>query len=371
MFNTKKRKLILATLFILAGAVIVLQSSGIFSWLRPQTGGEGTSLVTLKVVDEKDKVLWTEDYHFTKNQTAKIRLPDIPNYSMKQNKSKTFNVWVGADNRIIQKYTYVKTVKTTVQLVDSKNKVLKTVNFKAASNSSLKKNLPAVKGYMRRSGKTVSVPFSNKDTTFKVKLEKAFKTTVNIVDKNSKKKLRTLSFTNVGNSVMRANLPMIKNYIVENDGPLVQNINIKNKNTTKIIYYVTFESAVAKEALRLINNERNKIGRSTLKINSTLYKGANLRADEIISKFSHSRPNGNKFFTATTDKQIKGDRQYIGENLAKMPLKQKAKQQASEVFKAWKNSPAHKYVYSHKQVTSCNFGFAIKGTTLYICNWFY
>ena len=65
------------------------------------------------------------------------------------------------------------------------------------------------------------------------------------------------------------------------------------------------------EVIRLTNIEREKAGLPALKYNSKLQPGADIRAQEIITHFSHTRPDGSRFFTAF-------DISYrsIGENLA-------------------------------------------------------
>ena len=49
--------------------------------------------------------------------------------------------------------------------------------------------------------------------------------------------------------------------------------------------------------LRLVNEERVRMGRGTLKTNSILTKAANTRSQEIITKISHTRPNEKPFYT--------------------------------------------------------------------------
>ena len=72
------------------------------------------------------------------------------------------------------------------------------------------------------------------------------------------------------------------------------------------------------EVLRLVNNERNKVGLPPLKFANDLAASALIRAREIPIKFSHTRPNGSKCFTAMT--QIG---HILGENLAADRLRRK------------------------------------------------
>ncbi len=49
--------------------------------------------------------------------------------------------------------------------------------------------------------------------------------------------------------------------------------------------------------LRLVNEERARMGCGTLKTNSVLTTAANSRSREIMTKFSHTRPNEKPFYT--------------------------------------------------------------------------
>lgn len=55
--------------------------------------------------------------------------------------------------------------------------------------------------------------------------------------------------------------------------------------------------------LKLVNQERAKCGVKPLKVHSSLAASANTRSREIISSFSHTRPNGKPFHTAI-DKSV-------------------------------------------------------------------
>ena len=88
------------------------------------------------------------------------------------------------------------------------------------------------------------------------------------------------------------------------------------------------------EVLKLVNNERKKAGLKTLSWGSSTASAANTRAKELVSNYSHTRPDGSKWDTA-----IKiPDGNYAGENIAAgagVPS-------PSTVVKAWMNSTSHK-----------------------------
>ena len=86
------------------------------------------------------------------------------------------------------------------------------------------------------------------------------------------------------------------------------------------------------EIARLTNIERQKAGLSILKYNTSLEVGANIRAQEIITHFSHTRPDGSRFFTAFGNLQY----QSIGENLGS------GFRSPESIVNAWMNSESHR-----------------------------
>lgn len=78
----------------------------------------------------------------------------------------------------------------------------------------------------------------------------------------------------------------------------------------------------------LINQQRVANGLAAFVWSDALTNAAMVRAQEITSKFSHTRPNGTDFWTVDSNVQY-------GENLAKLY------QSADSVYTAWMNSPTH------------------------------
>ena len=85
------------------------------------------------------------------------------------------------------------------------------------------------------------------------------------------------------------------------------------------------------EVLRLVNVERAKVGAPPLKFSNDLAASALIRARELPIKFSHTRPNGTKCFTAMA--QIG---HILGENLAGGQSSPEA------VVDAWMKSETHR-----------------------------
>ncbi len=87
--------------------------------------------------------------------------------------------------------------------------------------------------------------------------------------------------------------------------------------------------AMAVEAFDLVNAKRAEAGLPALVWDGTLEACAQVRATEIQTKFSHTRPNGSDWYTVNSDLMW-------GENLAK------GYKSASSVVNAWMNSATHK-----------------------------
>ena len=85
------------------------------------------------------------------------------------------------------------------------------------------------------------------------------------------------------------------------------------------------------EVLRLVNIERAKVGLSPLTFANDLASSAYTRARELPQKFSHTRPNGTKCFTAMPKYG-----HVLGENLAG------GHTSPQQVVQAWMDSPSHR-----------------------------
>ena len=93
-------------------------------------------------------------------------------------------------------------------------------------------------------------------------------------------------------------------------------------------------SDYATQVVELVNIERAKEGLAPLTIDSAITAAAMVRASEIQTSFSHTRPNGSQFSTAL--KEAGAQYTMAGENIAwgqKTP---------EAVVTAWMNSPSHR-----------------------------
>lgn len=110
---------------------------------------------------------------------------------------------------------------------------------------------------------------------------------------------------------------------------------VKTVEPVKVVEQVSTTPAATweLEVLRLTNIERQKAGLSLLKYNTSLDAGAKQRSIEIITHFSHTRPDGSRFFTV-----FGPDFTYrnVGENLGS------GYRTPEQVVNAWMNSTSHR-----------------------------
>ncbi|WP_294146503.1 CAP domain-containing protein [uncultured Selenomonas sp.] len=87
----------------------------------------------------------------------------------------------------------------------------------------------------------------------------------------------------------------------------------------------------AEDVLAAVNRNRTAYGLSPLTLSEDLCEDADIRAEEIVSNFSHTRPNGSSCFTV-----ISGSYHRVAENIAG------GHATAEETVDQWMNSPPHR-----------------------------
>lgn len=86
------------------------------------------------------------------------------------------------------------------------------------------------------------------------------------------------------------------------------------------------------QVLELVNQERAKVGAEPLKMDEELLSAAMLRAAETVVNFNHTRPNGERCFTASS--KMSGENIAMGGNvLCGTP---------AQVMELWMHSSGHK-----------------------------
>ena len=96
--------------------------------------------------------------------------------------------------------------------------------------------------------------------------------------------------------------------------------------------YLDFET----EMLRLINEERKKVGVSPLEWDESLYPGTKVRANEIAEHFSHTRPDGRTPSTA-----LDGMFTVVGENILRAVINCVPEDPSAVMVESWVSSPGH------------------------------
>lgn len=105
----------------------------------------------------------------------------------------------------------------------------------------------------------------------------------------------------------------------------------------------------AEQVVKLVNEERAKVGLHALTIDTNVTAAANIRAKEIVTSFSHTRPDGRKFSTVLTDNGIRYTG--AGENIAW------GQRSPEEVVSAWMNSEGHRANILNAKYTKIGVGY--------------
>ena len=109
------------------------------------------------------------------------------------------------------------------------------------------------------------------------------------------------------------------------------------------------ELTFAEQVVELVNQERTKAGLNAVTLDQNIASVALVRAKEIETSFSHTRPNGSKFSTALTEQGVtfKG----AGENIAW------GQKSPEVVMQAWMNSEGHRANILNKNSTKIGVGY--------------
>lgn len=113
--------------------------------------------------------------------------------------------------------------------------------------------------------------------------------------------------------------------------------------------------------LNIVNAERAKAGVAPLVLNETMNKAAALRAKEIITLFSHTRPNGTLCFTVYGEFNISYNT--AGENIAA------GNSGAYDTAQQWINSQGHYENMIKAEYTEMGVGYAYSSSSEYGHYW--
>ena len=116
------------------------------------------------------------------------------------------------------------------------------------------------------------------------------------------------------------------------------------------------EAEFAEEIFRLTNLERAKAGKSQLQHHSELSKAAMLRAKEITTLFSHTRPNGEYYDTVSGEFNVAC---LINENIGGATTPE-------SIVEAWMKSDGHRWALLNSSATHLGVGVYKEGN-MYNC----
>ena len=105
------------------------------------------------------------------------------------------------------------------------------------------------------------------------------------------------------------------------------------------------------EVVRLVNVERAKEGLAPLGTYDSLTRAAQIRAPEIVTLFSHDRPDGTKCYTAMDETGARAGAYTYGENIAA------GNATAAATVEQWMNSPGHRANILNKDFTHIGVGY--------------
>lgn len=108
------------------------------------------------------------------------------------------------------------------------------------------------------------------------------------------------------------------------------------------------DTSYAAQVVRLVNEERAKAGLSALTVDTGLEAASLVRAQEIVSNFSHTRPDGTSFSTAIREQNVSF--RGAGENIAW------GQKSPEAVMEAWMNSPGHRANILNENFTRIGVG---------------
>lgn len=112
--------------------------------------------------------------------------------------------------------------------------------------------------------------------------------------------------------------------------------------------------AMRQGVLDLVNAARAENGKSPLTLDDALCGAAQLRAEEIVQSFSHTRPNGTTCFTAIDEAGI--SYRALGENIAA------GQSSPASVMDSWMNSEGHRKNILSGDFSSIGIGYVNSGS---------
>ncbi|MBO4976525.1 MAG: hypothetical protein J6C54_02110 [Lachnospiraceae bacterium] len=121
-------------------------------------------------------------------------------------------------------------------------------------------------------------------------------------------------------------------------------------------------NSYVQQVVNLVNEERAKEGLAPLTLDTKVSAAAQVRAREIVTSFSHTRPDGTSFATALKEQNISYRR--AGENIAW------GQKSPEAVMDAWMNSSGHRANIMNPNFTTIGIGYYQVNGVNYWCQLF-
>ena len=137
------------------------------------------------------------------------------------------------------------------------------------------------------------------------------------------------------------------------------NLNITLQSMRPLdVYYDQVGNEYFWNVLRIVNEEREKVGAAPLTLSQDLMNSAAVRAQEIASSFSHTRPDGSSCFSALSNQNGA-----LGENIAA------GQSDADDVRNSWMNSPGHRANILKSYFSKIGLGYHYESDSYYGKYW--
>lgn len=130
---------------------------------------------------------------------------------------------------------------------------------------------------------------------------------------------------------------------------------------------------IQQDIIKKTNELRAELGAGELTEQASLDTGALIRAQETMTSFSHTRPNGQSPFSVFTDSAEAPNYNYtvIGENLGMATHHRLNQAEVTDlIFNGWVDSPGHYENMINPSFTEIGVGVASDGEAIYITQLF-
>lgn len=141
------------------------------------------------------------------------------------------------------------------------------------------------------------------------------------------------------------------NVWTDQTGNRVRTVVVRSAGESAPAAPVSDPQTMIDEVVRLVNDERAKAGLDPLEYDSALGESAAVRAAELVSRFSHTRPNGTSCGTAMEESGALKGAYTWGENIAV------GQGTPEQVMREWMNSDGHRGNILSREFTHIGVGY--------------